>query len=1127
MHEGKEVLVNSAAYGYDNAMEHINKVMADLHLTPRQLIFVEEGKDSKRDRLAIHPNYKAGRDKVPEQYVEFNLAKEMLLTAFLSVGAQSVKQDGGVEADDVLGYLAQNLKGERWVISGDKDLAQIVGGDIHHYRAGKIDENPFGDFPHRFIPVYIALVGDSGDKIPGAKGFGDKAFQLMHMAFGNDGLELMEDLIKRKKLLDLEEDVGSLRELQRIIDDMDGVYMSYELGRLRTERVNTMKRPLQWRVGMVKPREQCEEQSLRKHAGVNRIVSAENYDEAMAWAKGQIDLSPEVSLDIETSTPPESDEWLESRDKADRVDVFGSELTSLQMTFGPSMNYTFYLPHNNVEEPGCTNLSMEQIAAFVDLVPRTKIMLIQNVAFELPICYMSWGEMWKDDPEYHGFLRNCRDTKIMSSYVDENRPAGLKDNSKLLLGYDQVNYATVTTKDYQKSQWNGKGKVLGEWTDMLTSDGEVPIDEDHQGTHWVKVQHKMNEMTAREVVGYGCDDTICTAAIGNHFRVVMELENTWDVFEEVETFPAYLTALAYVQGTNFSLESMAAQEKDDDKVYDAAWPILRDYLMKIGFEGTRYEPITALDPASIKRAAFEVDSIVLKTMVRTPSKLAKLIEIENPESVLPLLINEGKIAEINELMLGNFSGEPQLDLASPKQMKTLLYGFMNIPVKVINDVTDNEKANNPALFQAVRKFKQIRAGKSEQTMTTEEMELMKHKAKSDDTAIDFAIAFDTDVLDDEARAALKAIGVMKKVMTRRSLFYKNYWKGLHWKDRKLHCNANQCAAVTRRYSMSDQNLQQLPKKGEAVRFREHFEPHEKNAVIASIDYTGQELRLAAEVSQDKNMLACYVGEKLKDIHSITAAGAMKLKWGSTLVDELFKTHGADLSRDTEGTYTLFVKIHKTLGKEDPLTKKADDLRKDSKNINFGAQNGAKAVKLSETLVMPVVDAQLFLDARSAMFPDVDVVAEEIADEAKRVGYATTMMGARRHLAEAIMSDERGAADRAARQSWNYRIQGSAGEMTKLGMGRLWKSGIYFRYNARFIAPIHDELVSSVHRDHAVEFLREKNACMTQPYSTMKVPILASISLGPNFAQQYECGDWFIKDRIEKALNDSFAMREAA
>lgn len=1177
-HEGKMVTINSARYGYDNAMHHMLGVMETLSLTPRQLIFVPEGMSSKQDRLTLHPGYKAGRSKVPDQYVEFNKVKEMLLESFLGVGAQAVWQDGGVEADDVLGYLAQNLAGERWIVSGDKDLAAVVdpGHGVNHLRNGKVNENPFGEFAHRFIPVYIALVGDSGDKIPGAKGFGDKAFQMLHLAFGDDGLEMMQELILKKELLKLEEDVGTVRELQRIIDDADGVYLSYELGRLRTERVNTLRRPLQWRAGMVKPRETTVEQTLKKWAGVNRIVSAESYDEAMAWARTQIERSPEVALDIETSTPDESDEWLEQAGKEDKVDVFGSELVSLQMTFGANLQYTFYLPFNNVPQEGCTNLSMKQIADFVDMVPRHKVMLIQNVAFELPICYMSWGEMWKDDPLYHGFLRNVRDTAIMSSYVDENRPKGLKDNSKLLLGYDQVTYAEVTTRDEVLADWDGVGKVKQRYSEPTLEDtGEIETvstgqmvgtgvfktvigehGEDHQieetipelktvpkmkytgDVEHIVVERKMHQLTAAEVFSYGCDDTICTAAVANHYRAVMEIERTWSAFEEIETYPAYLTALAYVQGTEFSLEHMAAMERDDDVAYGVAWPTLRAYLMKIGFDGTQYEPITVLDPAAIKRAVLEVcgqpltDDNGKATMVRMTPKLVKLVEmqaerLDQPSlSTLASFIATDNVDAVNQMMKANFSGEPQLDLASPTQMKALLYRRMNMPVRVINDVTPIEKAKMPELFSCVQKFKQIRAGTSSMTMSPDDLQLIKKKAKADDTAIDMALAFDTVFLNDEARGALKAIGTMKKVMTRRSLFYKNYKHVKHWKDGRIHANTNQCAATTRRYSMSMPNLQQLPKKGEAVRFRGAFKPHKKNAVVASIDYVGQELRLAAHVSQDANLLACYVGENLKDVHSLTAAGALKLAWGLKVVDELFDTYAPGLKRDNDGTYELFLRLRK-LGKNNIWGKKSDDHRKEAKNVNFSAQNGARAVKVSETLIMTVEDAQIFLDGRLAMFPDVDKAAARSSDKAQRLGYAETLMGARRHLQEAMRSDERGAADRAGRQAWSTEIQGSAGEMTKMGMTRLWLSNIYFRYDARFIAPIHDELVSSVVADHAVDFLREKHACMAQKYASMEVPVLGSISVGPDFADQHECGDWFIEENIVAALNDIFKEKAAA
>lgn len=326
----KQVFINSAQWGYDGAIEYLRDVMEQLEINPRQLILVIEGKNSKADRQALHPAYKAGRDKHPQQYVEFNKAKEMLVQALLDVGAQACWQDGGVEADDVLGYLAKHLRGDIYVVSNDKDLAVVTsfGQNVHHLRGFAIDENPFGDFDNRHIPVWIALVGDSNDKIPGARGFGKGAGDLLVAAYGNDGLAVIHDLIKKGELKRLEEDVAELRELQKVIDDQEGVKMSYELGRLRIEKVNTLKRPLQWRVGMVKPRDTIEEELLRKYGGVNRIVGAEQFDGAYEWAKGIIRRSPYITLDIEGSTPPESDEWLEQAGKEEKVDVFGTKLTA-------------------------------------------------------------------------------------------------------------------------------------------------------------------------------------------------------------------------------------------------------------------------------------------------------------------------------------------------------------------------------------------------------------------------------------------------------------------------------------------------------------------------------------------------------------------------------------------------------------------------------------------------------------------------------------------------------------------------------------------------------------------------------------------------------------------------------
>ena len=1114
--KGNPTIVNTAGYGYESAMQYIVDVLAELKIPPRHLIMVKEGMNSKGFRQSLHPGYKAGRDKLPEQYVEYNKCLQMVIDQFLAVGAQLAWQDGGIEGDDVVAYLAVHLDGERWIISSDKDMAALVDPEvgIHQYRMGSIDQNPFGDFAHKLIPVYLALVGDSGDKIPGAVGFGHKAWLEVFSTFGDDGIVALGELIRKRELSRLREDVAECSKLQKIMDQADNVYLSYDLARLYIDKVNTLQKPLQWKAGMVKPQTPDTDERLRRFAQQVHLVSAENYEKAVEFAKKHIPFSPYVTLDIETSTPPESDEWLERLDKSEDktpVDVFGSGLTGLSINFGWNLQHTLYLTHDHVEEEGVTNLSLAQVRDFVNLVPREKLTIVHNAAFELPVCYMEWGADWKDDPEYHGFLRNVVDSAIMSSYVNENRSKGLKSLSSEVLSYEQETYQQVTTlamSEHEFRDRGSRGKVL-----QRSQEEGVP--------DLLQVQYKMNDLTARHVLNYGADDSICSAALANHFICIMEIEKTWDVFMEVEQFPAYVTALAFVDGVEFSLETMRAMEKADDEAFDSAAPVLRDYLFKIGYEGTICPTFTDMDPASIHTAFLlltgeefpnkrlrKLDSIS-KTIVQWGEEADD--EAAERARLLAGIIDEGSVGLMSDLVARYFEGEPKLDLNSPKQMARLLYDVMKLPVNLTNDVTAIEYMHSKPLAEAVRKHKKWRMGDIE-NLSLDEWALVRKKAKADDDAISFALAFNADQIDDDARAALKAVSTIKTVMTRRQLFYSNYWRLVHWKDGKIHSQANQCAAVTRRYSMSNPNLQQLPKHGEGVAFRGCFLPHRKDAVVCSIDYSGQELRLAAERSQDKNMLACYIGEHLKDPHSITASGAMKMKWGVAAVKELAAKYGSDLIGE-DAEYELFLRLRKT----PEVKKKADDLRKDSKNVNFTAQFGGQALKASSRLIMLPKDAQLFLDARNEMFPGIVVAAKKAEDLCKKTGRAYTMMGAIRHLEAGITSDDRGEAARAARQAWNMEIQGSASEMTKIGVGRLWKSGALHKYDVKFFAIIHDELVDSVHKDHALEYIRIKHECMTGPYANMKVPILGSISIGPNFKDQHEAGDDFDGDAVLGAV----------
>jgi hypothetical protein len=750
--------------------------------------------------------------------------------------------------------------------------------------------------------------------------------------------------------------------------------------------------------------------------------------------------------------------------------------------------------------------------------------------------------------DYRGFMSNAHDTKIMSSYVDENWSNGLKQNSKLWLNYDQVSYKEVTTKTGRLYDLPVGGKIVEDtWKINIDRIAEMPPKKQKQALekhgyedmHELKMafkdrivskQYRMNELEAEDVLAYGADDTICTAALYNFYGLVMEIEKTMGVYEQVEVKPAYMTAHSYVQGCNVSVERLKQLEREDDKAFERARATLTDVLVQKGILDQLWKPFTECTNATVKDACEDLFGFRPTSKKHKLNVLAMDIMTESGTDGSDAglanfcdAVERGDVRYINSLLFNKYKSEPAIDVKSAKKMKVFMYDILKLPIRVTSALTEDNYKFNRDLVKAVSKFKKFLMAGEEPQLSPEEWALVRTKASTDDTAIDFALLYDKDK-DPDLEVILNCISAMKKVMTKRGLYYNPYPYLKHWKDGKLHSSMNQCATVTRRYSSSGPNLQQLPKKGEGIKVREIIVPHHKDAVIVSLDFSGQELRLAAHMSQDRNMLACYIGDNLKDPHSITAAGAMLKKWGKDKVEELKSMVGAANFTGTaeEIEYTVFIKLRKW--DEEAIAKMADDLRKVAKNVNFGAQYDAQALTLAYTIVIPVKDAQDFLDAREKMFPGVTEWKDSVRARVEETGYAMTLMGARRHLAKLLQ--DRSTANKAGRQGPNFEIQGSSAEQTKLAMARVWDSGVLFDFDCRFIAPIHDELVFSIHKDHAVEAIRIIHECMTKQYHDMTVPCMSSISLGPNFGEQIECGDWFIEENIKAALDEVFSKAKA-
>lgn len=171
------------------------------------------------------------------------------------------------------------------------------------------------------------------------------------------------------------------------------------------------------------------------------------------------------------------------------------------LTFGRNNQYGFYC---SVDHKDTDNISREQLATLLELIPQEKMTVAHNAAgFELPVLYKAYGEQWKSNG-WRGFFPNMVDSRIAASYWDENQQShGLKQLTKLLIGYEQTSYDEVT-----------------------------------QG-------RKMNEMTAAETLSYGLDDVYTAAGLWN-FTTIMQIEDTLDAFMRIEQYPMYLSALSFV-----------------------------------------------------------------------------------------------------------------------------------------------------------------------------------------------------------------------------------------------------------------------------------------------------------------------------------------------------------------------------------------------------------------------------------------------------------------------------------------------------------------------------------------------------------------------------------------------------
>ena len=274
---------------------------------------------------------------------------------------------------------------------------------------------------------------------------------------------------------------------------------------------------------------------------------------------------------------------------------------------------------------------------------------------------------------------------------------------------------------------------------------------------------------------------------------------------------------------------------------------------------------------------------------------------------------------------------------------------------------------------------------------------------------------------------------------------------------RLHTSFNPVGSSTGRLSSSEPNLQNIPiKTAQGRRIREAFIP-EEGYVMLSADYSQIELRLLAHFSGDESLVEAFMTGS--DIHNRTAS-------------EIFGVT------------------------EDLVT---PEMRRLSKNINFGIIYGISAFGLAKQLGTSVSIAKSYIDEYFKRYSKVKEYIQKSIDDAKSKGYAETILGRRRPIPE-LNSDDRNRKGFGERTAMNTPIQGSAADIINIAMIRIQEK-LSSGYKTRMILQVHDELLFEVPEDELEVVSRIVKDGMEGAWK-LKVPIKVEIGTGRNWAEAH-------------------------
>ncbi len=273
-------------------------------------------------------------------------------------------------------------------------------------------------------------------------------------------------------------------------------------------------------------------------------------------------------------------------------------------------------------------------------------------------------------------------------------------------------------------------------------------------------------------------------------------------------------------------------------------------------------------------------------------------------------------------------------------------------------------------------------------------------------------------------------------------------------DGRIHSNFQQMVTVTGRLSSTDPNMQNIPVRQELGSELRHMFRAKEGCVLIDADYSQIELRVLAHIAQDETMKQAFLSDT--DIHTVTASQVFRCP-------------------------------------EDEVTPL---MRRSAKAVNFGIVYGISSFSLAQDIGVSVKQAGEYMENYLATYHGVRDYMERIKEEAKEQGSVSTLFGRRRYLPE-LKSKNFNIRSFGERVALNTPIQGTAADIIKIAMVKVWKRLRAEGLKTKLILQVHDELIleapeSEAEQAKAILVEEMEHACQ------LSVPLRVDAHIGKDW-----------------------------